>query len=383
MYQTRMKEAIEAIKKGEMIIIMDDEDRENEGDLVMAGIFSTPEKINFMAQEARGLICVSITQEIAKRLDLPPMVQKNDSNHETAFTISIDAREAKTGISAFERDMTIRLMCESNTKPSDFVRPGHIFPLIAKEGGTLVRTGHTEASVDICRLAGLSPVSVICEIMKKDGTMAGRGDKFLLDFAREHNLKILYVSDIIQYRLNFENLLKEVGREAAEFMGVKCEKISFSDHLEREHSVFSFGGYSENWLDSKSSESNAAESAKSTKTRQSRSFFSKKPTQPLVRFHTASIDVSLLQNPLEWNAMQSSIEHLAQKGGYLICLNAGSVESSSAKSCGDMKDFGIGAQILKRLDVKEFTLLSTCGGNKGQYHALSGFDLHLVDKIEV
>ena len=175
MYQTRMKDAIEAIKKGEMIIIMDDEDRENEGDLVMAGIFSTPEKINFMAQEARGLICVSITQELAHKLDLPPMVQRNDSNHETAFTISIDAKEAKTGISAYERDLTIRLMCDSNAKPSDFVRPGHIFPLIAKSGGTLVRTGHTEASVDICRLAGLAPISVICEIMKKDGTMAGRG----------------------------------------------------------------------------------------------------------------------------------------------------------------------------------------------------------------
>ena len=235
MYQTRMKDAIEAIKKGEMIIIMDDEDRENEGDLVMAGIFSTPEKINFMAQEARGLICVSITQELAHKLDLPPMVKRNDSNHETAFTISIDAKEAKTGISAYERDLTIRLMCDNNAKPSDFVRPGHIFPLIAKSGGTLIRTGHTEASVDICRLAGLSPISVICEIMKKDGTMAGRGDKFLLDFAKIHNLKILYVSDIIQYRLNFENLVRETLREKAEFMGQKCEKITFLDHLEMIH----------------------------------------------------------------------------------------------------------------------------------------------------
>ncbi|MFG5109175.1 3,4-dihydroxy-2-butanone-4-phosphate synthase, partial [Campylobacter lari] len=135
-----MKEAVEAFRNGEMIIVMDDEDRENEGDLVLAGIFSTPEKINFMAQEARGLICVSITDSLAKKLDLPPMVAKNDSNHETAFTISIDAKEAKTGISAFERDMTIQLMCDDNSIPSDFVRPGHIFPLIAKEGGVLVRT---------------------------------------------------------------------------------------------------------------------------------------------------------------------------------------------------------------------------------------------------
>lgn len=351
MYQKRVKEAIEALKLGKMIIIMDDEDRENEGDLVMAGIFSTPEKINFMAQEARGLICVSITQEIAHRLDLPPMVTKNDSNHETAFTISIDAREARTGISAYERDMTIRLMCENTTKPSDFVRPGHIFPLIAKEGGVLVRTGHTEASVDICRLAGLAPISVICEIMKKDGTMARRGDKFLLDFARDHNLNILYVSDIIQYRLSVENLLSECFRKEAHFMNEQCEKIGFVDHLAREHLVFHF----------RSSQASSS---------------------PFVRFHNSSSDLALLQNTQEWNALNKSIVHLKTHGGYLICLNAG-MESNSAHACGDMKDFGIGAQILKRLQIKDFTLLSSCASNKGQYNALGGFDLHITKNIEL
>ncbi len=355
MYHKRIKEAIEAIKQGEMIIIMDDEDRENEGDLVMAGIFSSPQKINFMAQEARGLICVSITQELAQKLDLPPMVQKNDSNHETAFTISIDAKEAKTGISAFERDMTIRLMCESNTKPSDFVRPGHIFPLIAKEGGVLVRTGHTEASVDICRLAGVAPISVICEIMKKDGTMAGRGDKFLLDFASQHHLKILYVSDIIQYRLNFENLLREITRESAVFMGVECEKITFIDHLEREHIVFGFPH--------KGSSSNEP--------------------KPLIRFHNVRSDLELLQNAQEWNALLKSIECLKEKGGYLVFLNTHSEYANTSKTCGDIKDFGIGAQILKRLGIEDFVLLSSCGGSKGEYNALSGFNLHLVEKIEV
>lgn len=374
MYQQRMKDAIAAIKQGEMIIIMDDEDRENEGDLVMAGIFSTPEKINFMAQEARGLICVSITQELAQKLDLPPMVQRNDSNHETAFTISIDAKEAKTGISAYERDMTIHLMCDSNAKPSDFVRPGHIFPLIAKDGGVLVRTGHTEASVDICRLAGVSPVSVICEIMKKDGTMAGRGDKFLLDFAREQGLKILYVSDIIQYRLNFENLVREVGRERVSFMGEACEKMCFIDHLEREHYVFSFaqnmarhGGQKEGQEDGQGGDTTQASKAKA----------------PLIRFHNASSDIALLQNLDEWQALQKSVGLLSQQGGYLICLNADIIGESATKSCGDMKDFGIGAQILKRLSVKEFVLLSTCEANRGEYSALSGFDLHLIEKIEV
>ncbi len=353
MYQQRMKEAIEAIKQGKMIIIMDDEDRENEGDLVMAGIFSTPEKINFMAQEARGLICVSITQELAQKLDLPPMVQRNSSNHETAFTISIDAKEAKTGISAYERDMTIRLMCDNNTKPSDFVRPGHIFPLIAKDGGVLVRTGHTEASVDICRLAGVAPISVICEIMKKDGTMARRKDKFLLDFAKTHNLKILYVSDIIQYRLNFENLVHEKTRECGNFMDKTCEKLSFIDHAMREHIVFGFP-CKEHTLQT-----------------------------PLIRFHNTGNDIALLQNPNEWQALNKSITLLSEKGGYLICLNASVAGGNIAKSCGDMKDFGIGAQILKRLGVKKFALLSTCGANKGEYNALSGFDLHLVEKIEV
>lgn len=354
MYQTRMKDAIEAIKKGEMIIIMDDEDRENEGDLVMAGIFSTPEKINFMAQEARGLICVSITQELAHKLDLPPMVKRNDSNHETAFTISIDAKEAKTGISAYERDLTIRLMCDNNAKPSDFVRPGHIFPLIAKDGGTLIRTGHTEASVDICRLAGLAPISVICEIMKKDGTMAGRGDKFLLDFAKTHNLKILYVSDIIQYRLNFENLVRETSREKAVFMAQECEKITFIDHLQNCHIAFSF---------------------------------SPQVATPLIRFHNTSSDIALLTDSGEWQALQKSIELLSQQGGYLVCLNSDkdNANGNIAKNCGDIKDFGIGAQILKTLGVKDFTLLSShCASNANKsYNALSGFDLHLQQSIEV
>jgi len=165
----RVKEAIEEIKKGNMVIMVDDEDRENEGDLVYAAAFSTPVHVNFMAKEARGLICVAITKETANRLELNPMVASNTSMHETAFTISVDARDAKTGISAYERDMTIKILANPISQPNELVKPGHIFPLIAKEGGTLVRTGHTEGSVDLCRLAGLSPSAVICEIIKDDG----------------------------------------------------------------------------------------------------------------------------------------------------------------------------------------------------------------------
>ena len=147
----RVKQAIEDIKHGKMVMMVDDEDRENEGDLVYAATFSTPEKVNFMASEAKGLICVSLNEEIAKRLDLTPMVKNNDSQHETAFTVSVDARVCSTGISAYERDITIKILADSLSRPSELVKPGHIFPLIARKGGTLVRTGHTEGSVDLCR----------------------------------------------------------------------------------------------------------------------------------------------------------------------------------------------------------------------------------------
>ena len=172
----RVKEAIEEIRKGNMVIMLDDEDRENEGDLVYAAPLSTPQKVNFMATNAKGLICVSITKETANRLDLNPMVASNTSSYETAFTVSVDAANAATGISAGERDDTIKILANPISNAKNLVRPGHIFPLIAKDGGVLVRTGHTEGSVDLCKLAGLNGEAVICEIMKDDGTMARRDD---------------------------------------------------------------------------------------------------------------------------------------------------------------------------------------------------------------
>ncbi|PAF42614.1 bifunctional 3,4-dihydroxy-2-butanone 4-phosphate synthase/GTP cyclohydrolase II [Helicobacter sp. 11S03491-1] len=341
MYIDRVKEAIKAIKNGEMIIIMDDEDRENEGDLVMAGIFSTPEKINFMAQEARGLICVSVSKEIAQKLDLPPMVGHNSSNHETAFTVSIDAKEAKTGISAFERDLTIQLMCNDNTSPKDFVRPGHIFPLIAKDGGVLVRTGHTEASIDICKLAGLKPIGVICEIMKEDGSMARRGDKFLLDFSQKHDLKILYVSDLISYRLQNENLLTIISRNKTNFLETQCEKITLIDHLQREHFAFKF-------------QNNPI---------------------PIVRFHTIKTDYELLNDAQNYEFLMKSIAKIKQDGGYLVFIN------DNANNGDVIKSFGIGAQILKLLNIQDFKLITS--NNTREYSALSGFDLRLLEYIEV
>ena len=195
----RVNQAIEDIKQGKMVVMVDDEDRENEGDLVYAATFSTDKKVNFMASFAKGLICVAISKQIASRLHLEPMVKKNDSSYETAFTVSVDAKTSKTGISAAERDITIKILADQTSKPSQLVRPGHIFPLIAKKGGVLARIGHTEGSVDLCHLAGLAESAVICEIMKEDGTMARRPDLDI--FCTKYGLNIVFISDIIEYRM--------------------------------------------------------------------------------------------------------------------------------------------------------------------------------------
>lgn len=200
-------EALKDIKSGKMIILVDDEDRENEGDLCMAAEFVTPAAINFMAQQGRGLICLSLSEELAEKLKLEPMVRDNRSPYGTAFTVSIEARKGvTTGISASDRATTIRTAVSPDARPDDLVSPGHVFPIRAKKGGVLVRTGQTEGSVDLARLAGLRPAGVICEIMKDDGTMARMPD--LEIFAREHNLKIVTVADLIDFRMQHESLIR-------------------------------------------------------------------------------------------------------------------------------------------------------------------------------
>src|SRR5881227_2991656 len=198
------------IREGRLIIIVDDEDRENEGDLVCAAEKVTPEIINFMARHARGLICLPLTEERCDELHLTTQVADNTSFHGTAFTVSIDARKGvTTGISAADRATTILVAVDPQTRPQDLARPGHIFPLRAKQGGVLVRPGQTEASVDLARIAGLYPAGVICEIMNEDGTMARLPQ--LEEFAREHDLKIISVADLIQYRMRTERLVKRVA----------------------------------------------------------------------------------------------------------------------------------------------------------------------------
>ena len=336
----RVEQAIEEIKRGKMVIMMDDEDRENEGDLVYAATFSTPEMVNFMAKEARGLICTPITRVLAKDLDLMPMVSHNDSNHETAFTVSIDSTTASTGISAAERDDCIAKLANPQSASADFVRPGHIFPLIAKEGGTLVRTGHTEGSIDLCRLAGLAPVAVICEIIKDDGTMARADD--LDGFAKTHGLSIVYISDIVAYRLAHEKLVERIGEEEREFRGVKVQEIIYRDHLERVHTAIQFYA--------------SHETAN-------------------VKFHNIGLDIDLILNDKRYDALANATDYLKQNGGVLVFLDTKTISKEQAR------EFGVGAQILKDMGIKNINLLTT--SKETEFVGLGGFGLDVVEKIVI
>ncbi len=332
----RVKKAISEIQKGNIIIMIDDEDRENEGDLVYAGVFSTPEKVNFLAKNARGLICVSITDEIAKKLDLKPMVSSNKESFSTAFTISVDAKETKTGISAYERDLTIKKLSNPTSKPDDFVRPGHIFPLIAKVGGVLVRTGHTEGSVDICKLAGVYPSAVICEIMNEDGTMARRDD--LAKFAKKHNLAVVYISDIVEYRLQNETLIKKTDEKTISIDGVTFKKIEFIDHLGNTHYVLT---------------NNPKETTN-------------------VKFYKVTKNVDFLLDFERLKEYEKIIEYIKYNSGVIIFINSTSKESE--------KEFGIGAQILKALGIKNLNLFSR---HKNEFNALKGFGININKYLDI
>lgn len=228
-------EALEDLRNGKIIVVSDDEDRENEGDLICAAEFATTENINFMATYAKGLICMPMSKEITNRLNLNQMVTKNTDNHETAFTVSIDHVETTTGISAVERSTTALKVIDENAKPEDFRRPGHMFPLLAKEGGVLVRMGHTEATVDLMRLAGLKECGLCCEIMRDDGDMMRRDD--LIDFAKKHNLKMITVSDLIDYRKKNEDLMELYAKAKMPTKYGEFEILTFVNKITKEHHV--------------------------------------------------------------------------------------------------------------------------------------------------
>lgn len=337
----RVLEAIEEIKKGKMIIMCDDEDRENEGDLVYAAAFSTPQHVNFMAKEARGLICVALNKTMAIRLELNPMVSSNSSSYETAFTVSVDAKSALTGISAAERDDTIKILANPISHATELVRPGHIFPLIAKEGGTLVRTGHTEGSVDICRLAGLSEAGVICEIIKEDGTMARRDDLDI--FGEKHDLKTVFISDIVAYRLANERLVHEIKVQEVEFFGVKVKQHTFEDHDGIEHTAVVFY--------------KAGEVAN-------------------VRVHNVITDIELLLNQEKYNNLIGSIEYLKQNSGVLVFINKTTHQDNAS-----MKEIGTGAQILTSLGVAKMNLITSM--KQSDFVGLGGFGLEVNEIINL
>lgn len=337
------EEIIEECRAGRMFILVDDEDRENEGDLVLAGQFATTESINFMARYARGLICLALTRKRADQLRLAPMHRSNDARHDTAFTLSIEAREGvTTGISAADRAMTISAAVNPEFDHTAIVTPGHVFPLIAREGGTLVRAGHTEAAVDISRLAGLNPSGVICEIMNEDGTMARLPE--LKVFAREHNMKIGTIADLIAYRRRTETLVERVteasirrGADGDWEMFVYRDKIHGAEHLAMVKGDISG------------------------------------PEPVIVRVHAPDMIGELLL-PRKMPMMRSSMRMIAEKGrGIVVCLGGTQpaplstrinqlkegVDGETIVTDGStLKDYGIGAQILKDQNVTEMVLLT-------------------------
>lgn len=329
-----VEQAIKELQDGKMLIMVDAEDRENEGDLIFPAQFSTQEKVNFTITHARGVVCVALSEDLAKKFELPLMVPKNTSNHETAFTITVDAKNATTGVSAYERNMTIQIFADDNAKASDFVRPGHINPLIAKKGGVLERTGHTEGTVDLCRLAGLKEACVICEIVKDNGDMARRDD--LLEFCKKHDINMITISDLIEYRLKNESLISLIKEEDSILAGFKAKKMIFKDHNENEHIAFSFGALKE------------CEN---------------------VKFYLSGSDFELLTSN-KFNELLKQIEFLSQKGGVIIFMKNEKQENTQ------FKNYGIGAQILRYLKISKIKLLSQ--NTDKEFIGLKGFGLDIT-----
>ncbi|UJR80478.1 3,4-dihydroxy-2-butanone-4-phosphate synthase [Sandaracinus amylolyticus] len=360
----RVHRALEDIRAGRMVILVDDEDRENEGDLVMAAEKVTPEAINFMAKWGRGLICLTITDEHVQQLDLPMMVDDNQSQRSTAFTISIEARHGvSTGISAADRAHTIKVAIAEDARPSDIVSPGHVFPLKARPGGVLQRTGHTEGSVDLAHLAGFRPAGVICEIMNDDGTMARMPD--LVEFAEKHGLRILSIADLIQYRLEHEQMIeRRLDGEIALPSGKQWRAHLFvQKHDRREFLALTLGEIDE--------------------------------TPTLVRMHTGSVlgDVFDVRSRGRV-AIDDVVARIEEEGRGVIVFIPGPIdlESDLAQRLGKqvkpkhmdsgevLREYGLGAQVLRAIGLRRIRLLTN---RPRRIAGVDGYGLEVTEQLVV
>ncbi len=352
-------QAIAAFVRGEIVVVTDDDDRENEGDLVLAAVHATPEKMAFIIRHTCGIVCAPLPVEAARRLRLDPMVSENDSPHHTAFTVSIDYKHGTTtGISADDRTATVRNLANRNSGASDFVRPGHVFPLIAKEGGVLIRSGHTEAAVDLCRLAKLEPVGVICELVNDDGSVM-RGPQ-IAAFAAKHNLKRLSVADLIAYRQVREKVVQRVGEFPVSSPIGTLQGYAFVTPFDPQHHMaFVYGDIGDGM-------------------------------NVLARLHRADVIGDVFGGAKTINA--ALVRFKAEGRGVIVYLRDGTAgvpvaaipqeheTGSDAVRIRQWREVGLGAQILADLGISSIRLLAS---TKRTYVGLAGFGIEIVATQEI
>jgi len=367
-----IKKAISDFKSGKMVIVVDDEDRENEGDIIFAAEKTTPEKINFMIKEGKGLICIAISEEIANGLDLRPMVETNTENTGCNFTVSVDAKKkTATGISAKDRAQTILTIINPKSKPQDLRRPGHIFPIIAKEGGVLKRAGHTEAASDLAKLAGLKQAGVLCEIIKDNGEMARMTD--LIKFAKKHNLSIITIKDLIEFRRHNEKFIEKTAETLLETKYGEFKMIVYKSKIDgKEHIALIKGTLGKNSLVRVHSECMTGDLFKSTQCdcgeQLELSFkkISKESSGVILYMRQEGRGIGLANKLKAYNL---------QKKGY------DTVEANKALGFEpDLRDYGIGAQILKDLGLSEIRILTN---NPKKIVGLEGHGLKITKRIRL